>query len=495
MLRKRAIKIINVQKAIEEVQPEFERERMPKADRGIVMCSLCDGFFSRTFFSRHKRICKGGNSIEAYMVPADFLNPEKEMAEEYQRNVLCKFLNDDIGNMCRRDPVICQVGERLYNKYKRRKDKEVEVKKSVMALMRRMGGLFIHFKNIRPECGQTEEIDAGYMFKRENFKTLEMSIETFTAPNGNVKPGLKSGLFYSIKTTAQILKAVRLMDGNDEGAAEIDKFVAVFDMMKDFIFGDAIYQVNYNRQVKLRKPSELPLDEDVAKVRQYTCTTIQIIMDDPYLPWSSSKFIELRDLVVCRLTIFNARRGGEPARLTIKEWQDAMNGLWVDEGQVESIIDPVEKGLASQLKIAYQRGKGNARLVPVLITPDVVGPLNLLSEEEYRLHCGVRPDNHYLFACLQNSTSHVMGWHAVSSICQSANAKDKTRLTSTRNRHRVSTIFAAMDLPANEKEAFFHHMGHSKDINECVYQAPSAAMELTKVAKGLQKIDQGKTYL
>ncbi|KAK3800728.1 hypothetical protein RRG08_003133 [Elysia crispata] len=34
---------------------------------------------------------------------------------------------------------------------------------------------------------------------------------------------------------------------------------------------------------------------------------------DEYLIWSSSDFVKMRNLIVSRLTMFNARRGGEPA--------------------------------------------------------------------------------------------------------------------------------------------------------------------------------------
>ncbi|KAJ8048925.1 hypothetical protein HOLleu_01434 [Holothuria leucospilota] len=103
---------------------------------------------------------------------------------------------------------------------------------------------------------------------------------------------------------------MKVMEDDDGASAEVDKFLTIFEMMRDFIFGDAMFEVMYNRQVKLRKPEEPPLEEDVAKVRQHTMTNLKDIMNDSYLPWEPGKFIELRDLAVTRLTVFNARRGG-----------------------------------------------------------------------------------------------------------------------------------------------------------------------------------------
>ncbi|GFO41298.1 histone-lysine N-methyltransferase setd8-a [Plakobranchus ocellatus] len=53
----------------------------------------------------------------------------------------------------------------------------------------------------------------------------------------------------------------------------------------------------------------------------------------------------MRNLIVSRLTIFNARRGGEPARLTVKEWNDAVNNVWIDQQQVQQIDDPLERAM------------------------------------------------------------------------------------------------------------------------------------------------------
>ena len=77
-------------------------------------------------------------------------------------------------------------------------------------------------------------------------------------------------------------------------------------------------------------------------------------MDDAFVFMSQTEFSLLRDLVVCRLTLFNARRGGEPRRLLISEWKDAENSLWT--GDVESVEDPLEKRLIGRYKLAYQPG-------------------------------------------------------------------------------------------------------------------------------------------
>ena len=53
------------------------------------------------------------------------------------------------------------------------------------------------------------------------------------------------------------------------------KFVQVFEMHKQQIFGDAVHQLNKNGQVKLRKPNMLSDEEDVSNLRDYTVNRIK----------------------------------------------------------------------------------------------------------------------------------------------------------------------------------------------------------------------------
>ena len=72
----------------------------------------------------------------------------------------------------------------------------------------------------------------------------------------------------------------------------------------------------------------MPSEEAIARVRSYTVTTMKAIIGQPLMP---KNFTLLHDLAVCRLTLFNFRRGGEPARLKMSDWFDARNDLWIDQ--------------------------------------------------------------------------------------------------------------------------------------------------------------------
>ena len=181
-----------------------------------------------------------------------------------------------------------------------------------------------------------------------------------------VKGGLKLSMGNLLKTIAKIMKGHYLINDQDEKAKNIDNFVSALNLKWFTVFGDAEYSVNKERQIKLRRPTSLSLEEDVSLLRDYTVRRIQEVIENKFEFFSPKEFVELQDLTVCRLIMFNARRGGEPSRLFISDWLDANEGVWIDQQRGDIIEDDIQKELLGKYKVAYQAGKGNKNLVPVL---------------------------------------------------------------------------------------------------------------------------------
>lgn len=123
------------------------------------------------------------------------------------------------------------------------------------------------------------------MCQRKFFNELESSIEEITS-KGDDKKGLKLGLRYLIPTTAKILEARFFIEGKDDVTSEIENFLRVFKLKQTYIFGDVEYKANNSRQVKLRKPAEIPDDEDLTTFRNYILAELNRLMD-PYYLWTA----------------------------------------------------------------------------------------------------------------------------------------------------------------------------------------------------------------
>jgi len=145
-------------------------------------------------------------------------------------------------------------------------------------------------------------------------------------------------------------------------ASEIDKFLYVFVLNKKLLFGDAAYTLNKNWQVNLHRRHALPSEEDVNKLKTYTVNRISAVVNDTFHLWDFHSYAELRDLTVCRLTLFNAQHGSEPARLLTNEWNNIRTDIWLNKNQ-KGNSDDLQMKLLHDMKIPYQTGKGVSECV------------------------------------------------------------------------------------------------------------------------------------
>ncbi|XP_057298490.1 uncharacterized protein LOC130629354 isoform X2 [Hydractinia symbiolongicarpus] len=475
---------------LNEDNPKFYRERkQSKSESDLVKCSNCKGFYGTRYWIRHVRDCGNGQSVPIKLSSMK-VTEQFTCSDEFRKHIVNKIRDDPVGDLCRSDRVILDYGKHSYDRIKRRHEKQEEVRKSVRSELRRIAHLYMIFKmqNVKTFFKNSSD-----MLKRENFLSLKAAIEHYTTRDDDtLKASLKSSIYYLLKNFAKCRKGILLIHNQDADAKAIDDFLTVLELAKDHIFGEAQQAIHKKRQIRLRRPMALPLEDDIKALRGHILAKIKQITSDNFLMLDTSAYIELRDASCARLTLFNARRGGEAARLLLSEWEDAKSDAWIDSQRVEAIEDPIEKKLMSTLKITYQMGKGNFKLVPVLIPEDVQKALIMLADKKIRKDVGISDQNKYLFPSTQGSECHASGWHVIQNLCSKLELKSSGTITATKQRHRVSTLFASLELSKSDREAIFTHLGHSEDINVNVYQAPAAIREITKVGKHLTDMDKGE---
>ena len=81
----------------------------------LLMCSGCRGFYSKTRIYKHKKLCKHSAGPRAESVDFSYTRPDG-VFEEFQKNVLDKFRDDDVGRLCKTDSVILRVGQKFWAK-------------------------------------------------------------------------------------------------------------------------------------------------------------------------------------------------------------------------------------------------------------------------------------------------------------------------------------------------------------------------------------------
>ncbi|KAJ8048440.1 hypothetical protein HOLleu_00760 [Holothuria leucospilota] len=167
-MRKEGILMAN-QEQMKEATLVYERERRTGKEDPLVLCGLCKGFYPKICFSRYKVKCKGDGCSHACSVPLSLLSQESDITQgmsSYEQEILCSFGRDNAGQLCLIDPVIRTVGKRMWDK-----EKNTEVRKSVMTSMRRLASLYLAFKEQHKIHG-SEELTRGNardMFDRKHF--------------------------------------------------------------------------------------------------------------------------------------------------------------------------------------------------------------------------------------------------------------------------------------------------------------------------------------
>ena len=176
--------------------------------------------------------------------------------------------------------------------------------------------------------------------------------------------------------------------------------------------------------------------------------------------------------------------------MTLEEWDDALNGVWVDPSKAENITDEIDKKLLCDYKIAYIHASKVSKLVSLLIPEDCWKAMKILADPEIRRHASINEKNKFVFPSVNYSLSHVTGWICVNNVCKKAGIEG---FTATNMRHYWSTNFALQNVSASDRELFYKHLGHSSSMNENVYQVPPAIPTITTVGKfmSLFKGDRG----
>lgn len=355
-----------------------------------------------------------------------------------------------------------------------------------MTDMRRLGHVFTYFREVfeKQNLGTATVTD---MFKQEHLDILHDAYADYTSSkgvDGREKSGLQIAVYYLLTKAAKTLKVFYLIRRDNTKANETAQFLDILRESKDTFIGGAIYNTNKSRNMQLRRVDNLPQIDDLGKLRNYMTAKISEMTGDEYLHWSSSQFVELRDLACARITLFNARRGGEPARLKISHWMDACNEVWFNKNRIAAMPSE-EQEYFNNTRIMYQTGKGVNHLVPVLVPEDTITALTKLADPALREQCGVNKDNSYLFPSTVSSESNVSGWHALNRACTAAGVEPR-KITATKMRHYASTMYASLEVPDAKRAAFYSHMGHSRIVNESIYQVPLAEQEVREVGSVLR---------
>lgn len=472
--------------------PCYQGERKRNKYMELLHCRNCDSFISKRFFSRHARNCcdtTDSCTVEGVPMEAFSLPKDTKVSEDFVHSILSKLRGKDIPDVIFKDKLILHVGNKLYKKLSFKKEKVATARTQVRSEMRMLASCLEFTRNLDGFVKTHDNVLD--LFNRDNFDHLCDCIDAMTTgENNEMKSGQRKNLYYMLRRVGKELRDKLYQDKEEVLSSEVNSFLRTLKSNKSHLLLNALYNLEQSKLKKARKPCQLPIEEDIVCIYDYIKKKMNALCDD-FNYWTSSNFIELRNVTMTRLTLLNARRGGEVGRLQLVDWDEAKKDGWIDSQRLEQLTE-ADKLLVKSVKMAYMTGKGNHHIVPLIIPNDTIISLDKLADKETRKVSGVSAKNPFLFASTQHSDINFSGWHALKEVCKKVTLKRADLVNATNNRHRVSTVYAAMDVPENERRFFYSHMGHSESMNKDTYQAPLAIMGITKVGKELLEMEKGK---
>ena len=259
------------------------------------MCSACESFLTGSL-ARHSISCSGK---KGFKIDLPVLRPiTTEFSNHFKEHVLSTLRNDDIGVKVKSDRSILLFGSHDFKKTLKNPEKVFQTRITVRRNMRSLGTLYLIFLEKSPQEFFHCAMD---MFHPVNFPQLSIAIKEYGQNDSNeVKGGAKTLLQYTLINAAKAFKAHAFLSDNKEEVDVFEKFLSILKIFENVLFGDGRYQLEINKQKKLKLPTELPLEEDMEALREYTVDVVK--------NYSSHSFVHLRDATCARITLYNGRR-------------------------------------------------------------------------------------------------------------------------------------------------------------------------------------------
>lgn len=172
---------------------QCRRRHISNQNKLLPYCSTCKQFISRKHFRAHK--CSSGETKGKQAV---ITNLQDAFAENFEKDVLGKLLDDDVGQYIRNCPLIQKLG---IEEYKSKLDEENSVKSATRCrtFLRCLTSLII----TATEKAKSNDIivnDIADLFVRDKLTYIEFAVES--AMKGDISIQTKKNFGYCIKRAA-----------------------------------------------------------------------------------------------------------------------------------------------------------------------------------------------------------------------------------------------------------------------------------------------------
>ncbi|XP_047669348.1 uncharacterized protein LOC125141181 isoform X2 [Tachysurus fulvidraco] len=448
-------------------------------------CAYCQGLFTRKVLWRHMKSCKlstkdkisrpGKNRVQAL---CSYAQPVSSNISKALWKTVSHMNLDEITAAVKNDCCIIQVGEHLLNKGGISAKNEAYVRQK----LRELGRLLVSGSKVASLKRMEDFLDPQNYMKTvkavRHACGYDYQTNTYRTPSLAKKHGI------SLMKLSKLTKAKALINKDVDLAQKVTGFQDVHkEQWCDLISATAARNIE---ELKWNAPTVLPFTKDVQKLHTFLDKTQDECVKQLSSVSSTKYWSELAKTILTQIILFNRRREGEVSSMPLSAFltRDTSD----PHADVDWALSEVEKKLCRHFSRIVIRGK-RGRPVPVLLTPKMLGALELLVKN--RETCGVLKENVYLFA-RPTAMSHYRGLDCIRNFAKHCGADSPYALTSTKLRKQAATLSTVLNLRDTDLDQLANFLGHDIRIHREYYRLPEKTLQLAKVSKVLMALEQGR---
>jgi len=457
-------------------------------------CPGCLGFVKRRDLWRHASKCK---DIEQDLKKTRSATQQasrlllcpitSNASPEYTREVTARMMSDHITEVASTDLLITQLGMFMFRQY------GLSQRQLISSRIRMLSRLLIELRKSTGKATLTlmSCISPDYFDKiTEAVQHIcQHEMTRSSRPTLKASPSFALKIGHELRRCGDLVRNMALKKHDTDMLQKAEAFLKVraFEWPA-VVSGPALATLAVRKQ---NRPDILPCTADLMTLMKHVNSSATQLMaqvescQNPQMPWHS-----LAELTLARIIIFNKRRSGEVAKMTVKVYNERPKWHESALDEFSAVLSPLEKKLSKRMqlvKIPAKRGS----TAPVLLTHDMVSAIDLLIR--YRTVAGIADDNPFLFAN-ENSTDGepLRGHDCVRKAAVAAQVQYPERMTSTKLRKYMATVSQIFELTEGEVDWLARHLSHDIRVHREYYRLHDSSVELAKVSKLLLAVDNGK---
>lgn len=463
--------------------PKYPREAIASS-----ICPTCKGSYSTTNIRHHacgkmkpmkrERIAKAlGRLIEGRIHPLASLRYKK---------VFSKLRDGPIIRLIRYDWLVTVFGNFLCTKY----TPDFQ-EKHVRARLRSIGSLLYVLKQINRSVADLQTV-----FIPKNYDSVIAAIRIVGRLNETTNlfgaPMTASGIVTNLKDIGNVLIAEYIKNAEPEKKMQSMDFMKVLNSPVGI--GISILKAVTDTQAAMKKgkKANIPTTNDVKQLAQYLDIERKNSFETLASTYSYDHWVELLELTMASLIVFNRRRVGETQNIHVIDFTERERVNEYSNKELFAKLSDQAKKLAEQYSRMQVRGK-KAREVPVLVKPDIAECIELLLK--HRENAGVGQQNPYLFAlpsCSEDSMRKVDGCSILRKFSERCGAHNPKSLRGTTMRKHMATFCVGLELNDGVISEIADFMGHDDKIHREIYRQNPLDREIVQMSQLLDTA-QGKS--